>query len=80
MFALLAHKDQKTIDPLNLNQWLFHVLSRRKIDEKYPEAKTLGLKQLGILRSRVCSYAGLKESILEEAAYGEVDFMEHRST
>ena len=72
VFALLAHKDQETIDPLNLNQWVFYVLSRRKIDEKCPEAKALSLKKLKTLNPQKCSYARLKRYILEEAAYGKV--------
>jgi len=71
VFALLAHKDQKTINPLNLNQWIFYVLSKQKLEEKCPEAKSISLKRLKMLDPVECYYARLKRYIVEEATYGK---------
>jgi hypothetical protein len=32
VFALIEHRDRATIDPLNLEQWLFHIISTRTFD------------------------------------------------
>jgi len=34
VFALLAHEDKNTIDPLDLNQWRFWAVSTRFLDER----------------------------------------------
>jgi hypothetical protein len=67
VFALLAHRDQETINPFNLDQWIFYVLDRQMIEEKFPEAKSLSLKQLKNLNPQECPYASLG-CILDEAA------------
>jgi hypothetical protein len=66
VFALLKHNDQKTINPLNLNQWIFYILSRKKLDKILPNAKTIGLKKLEELNPKICSYPRIKRYILEE--------------
>ncbi|MGD1865070.1 MAG: hypothetical protein ACFB0D_10990 [Phormidesmis sp.] len=33
VFAVLAHAEQQSIDPLNLNQWVFYVLRASKLNE-----------------------------------------------
>lgn len=46
VFSLLAHKDKATIDPLNMNQWQFYVLSTRILDDLGKIQKTLSLQSL----------------------------------
>ena len=46
VFCLLAHQDQATIDPLDLNQWEFYLLPTTILNEKLPTQKTLGLSGL----------------------------------
>ncbi len=46
VFCVLAHKDQKTINPLNLDQWEFYILTSRILDEKIPNQKTITLSSL----------------------------------
>jgi hypothetical protein len=67
VFALLHHKDQKTINPLDLNQWSFYVLSSKTLDEKVFSLKTIGIKRLESLGPRKCTYPRLKRYILEAA-------------
>lgn len=49
VFCLLHHKDKTTLDPMNLDQWTFYVLSTAVLNERYPLGKTLSLKQLRAL-------------------------------
>ena len=51
VFALLAHKDQFTLDPLNLDQWLFYVLPTAELNARGKQG-TIGL---GTLKKLNCS-------------------------
>ena len=62
-FCLLAHKDQDTIDPLNVNQWRFFILPTRILDEKAGEQKKISLNPLLALGAREVPYSGLEEAI-----------------
>ena len=46
VFCVLAHKDQVTIDPLDLDQWEFYVLATSILNEHVPTQKTIGLPAL----------------------------------
>lgn len=46
VFCLLAHQNQATVDPLDLNQWEFYLLPTAILNEKLPTQKTLGLTGL----------------------------------
>ncbi len=63
VFCLLAHKDQATIDPLNLDQWRFFVLSRKILDDKLGNQKTLRLSSLLALGPRDVGYEGIKGAV-----------------
>ena len=63
MFCLVAHKDQATIDPLNLDQRTFFVLATSVLDTRCAEQKTIGLTSLRRLRPDEASYAELEASV-----------------
>lgn len=46
VFCVLAHKDENTIDPLNLDQWNFYILETNVLNEKIPEQKKITLSSL----------------------------------
>ncbi|TSA36862.1 MAG: hypothetical protein D4R64_06460 [Porphyromonadaceae bacterium] len=46
VFALHAHKDHGTINPLDTRQWEFYILSSRILDVKVGEAKQISLEKL----------------------------------
>src|SRR5690625_2462105 len=46
VFCLLDHKDQLTVDPLDVSQWQFHVVSTESLNENIGEQKSLGLNRL----------------------------------
>lgn len=46
VFALLAHQDKTTIDPLNLNQWMFYVMPSKLLNRRQTSQRTITLKSL----------------------------------
>lgn len=63
VFCLLAHQDKQTVDPLNMDQWIFYVLSTAQIDQQVPGQKSLSLgrmQQIGAVQAR---YETLAETV-----------------
>ena len=46
VFALLHHKDQDSIDPIDLDQWAFYVLPTKVLDERTRSQHSITLKSL----------------------------------
>ncbi|MFD8159625.1 hypothetical protein [Streptomyces malaysiensis] len=46
VFCLLHHLDKQTLNPLDLDQWTFHVLPTRVLDERCKGQKTIRLSSL----------------------------------
>ncbi len=46
VFALLAHQEKATVDPLDLAQWQFYVVSARRLDATFGTQKRITLKAL----------------------------------
>lgn len=63
VFALLAHTDKATIDPLNLDQWLFYVLPASILDARKRSQHSITLKSLGKICPAVLKYCQLKKEI-----------------
>ena len=60
IFALLAHKDKSTVDPLNLSQWRFYVVPTRILNEHRNEQKEISLGSLESLGVTPVRYMELK--------------------
>ena len=63
IFCLLAHKDKRTVDPLNLSQWKFYILETSKLDEKVKNQKTLGFSGLLKLDPISCTFLEIKPTV-----------------
>lgn len=63
VFCLLAHKDQNTIDPLNLSQWEFYVLPTSVLNENVGAQKSITLSSLLRLEAKKCSFGKIKDEI-----------------
>ena len=63
VFCLLAHKDQGTLDPLNVDQWEFYVIGTSELDEHCGEQKSIRLAPLKALGPEQPSYATLSETV-----------------
>lgn len=64
VFALLAHTDQGTIDPLNVNQWHFYVLPTVELDSRTRSQHSITLKSLATLTGGEVSYQRLREQVI----------------
>lgn len=69
VFALLAHLEQQSIDPLNLNQWVFYVLRASKLN-KLGSQKSIALSRLRKLGPIEVSYEQLAAAVESEAQNG----------
>jgi hypothetical protein len=69
VFCLLAHKDKTTVDPLNLDQWDFYILSTNRLNAAVGEQKSITLESLRQLNPTKASFADLRTCI--EAAAKE---------
>jgi hypothetical protein len=65
VFALLAHRDKSTIDPLDLSQWVFYPLTTKTLDDRLPNQRQLSLSALLALGTRKCAFAGLGLAVQE---------------
>ena len=73
VFCLLKHKCQKTIDPLNVDQWSFYVVSRSKLDcSEWGQKENIGLNSLSSL-TRSTPYRQLKSKVLRALGRGTED-------
>lgn len=63
VFALLAHADKETVDPLDLSQWEFYVISARLLDRHMSDRRSITLSSLQSVAGQGISFEGLKEAI-----------------
>lgn len=63
VFCLLEEKDRDLINPLNLDQWKFFVLSTEQINREKGMQKTIGLSSLLKMSPIVSSYDGLATAV-----------------
>jgi len=59
----LAHKDKKSVDPLNLSQWDFYILETKVLNNKVKTQKTITLSSLLKLNPTKIKYDNLKQEI-----------------
>jgi hypothetical protein len=71
VFALLAHQDKSTLDPLNVDQWSFYVLPTRTLDAGTRSQHSITLKSLQKLSGAV-PFARLRTAIHEAAARNDI--------
>lgn len=67
VFCLLHHQDKTTIDPTQMEQWTFFVLSARVLDQQVFAQNRIALSSLRKLGPIESNYARLRESV-ERAA------------
>lgn len=64
VFALLAHLDKETINPLNTNQWEFYILSTNHLNDQMKNSKQISLKRLIEIGAIKSTFEKLHENIL----------------
>ena len=65
VFCLLNHKEQDTVNPLDMNQWEFYILKTSIINEKCNNNKTISLKKLRNIGAIKCKYEEIYNIIIE---------------
>jgi hypothetical protein len=63
VFCVLHHKDKKTLDPLNLDQWDFYVMPTEALDRECGNQKTISLNALLNLKPKKCAYGKIGATI-----------------
>lgn len=63
VFCVLAHKDKATVDPLNLDQWQFYVISTDVLDAALGDQKTAVLDTLRRIGATEVAYEELAEKV-----------------
>jgi hypothetical protein len=63
VFALLHHREKGTVDPLNVEQWTFHILATSVLNAQIPLQKDLALSRLLSLEPITTSFNGIAEAI-----------------
>lgn len=63
VFALLKHRNKSTLNPLNIDQWSFYVISTRILNRLVPNQRSVTLSKLASLGALQVSFSGLAGSI-----------------
>ncbi len=67
VFALMAHQDKLSIDPLNVDQWRFFVLPTTILDARTRSQHSITLRSLETLAGRAISYDELRDAVRKAA-------------
>jgi hypothetical protein len=63
VFALLAHQDKATVDPLDLSQWRFWVVPTRLLDERTRSHHSITLSSLRDLAGEPVTFRQLADAV-----------------
>lgn len=63
VFCVLTHQDKSTVDPLNLDQWKFYILSTEVLNRQLGQQKSIGLVSLLRLNPVGAKHHELAEAI-----------------
>jgi hypothetical protein len=73
VFALLAHRDKATLDPLDLAQWMFYVVPVKVLNSAFGSQKRISLSALHRVAPKPYSFAQLKAAVLDALEYSRED-------
>lgn len=62
VFCLLHHRDQDTIDPMNLHQWTFYLTTSETLNRNLPNQKSISISTIETIQHEKCTFLELKES------------------
>jgi len=63
VFALLAHRNKSSIDPLNIDQWHFYVVPTSILDARTRSQHSITLSSLEALAGAAVSYDELRDAV-----------------
>lgn len=67
VFALLAHTDKSTVDPLDVFQWEFWAVSTEKLDQRRRSQHSITINSLRRLAGDPITYAALRVAVVAAA-------------
>jgi hypothetical protein len=67
VFALLAHQDKASVDPLDISQWVFYVLATSVLDARTRSQHSITLATLSKICHQTVSFHGLREAVDQAA-------------
>ena len=65
VFCLLKHKNKNTVNPLNMNQWSFYVMSTKKVDEIFHNRSSISLSILEKHTTNI-NFSDLQDEIVKK--------------
>jgi len=68
VFCVLKHKEQETLNPLDLDQWEFYTLSTEVLNRGANNQKTISLYRVASLGASKSNFAGLSQAIHRQYA------------
>jgi hypothetical protein len=71
VFALLAHQEKSTVDPMDVAQWTFFVLPTSVLDGRKRSQHSITLPSLTKLCGRAVTFSGLRDAVIEAAQCSE---------
>lgn len=63
VFCLYSHTDRVTADPLVLDQWQFYIIPTQRINEIFPNRRTLTMAGLAKLEAKAHTYGEIKDEV-----------------
>jgi len=63
VFAILAHEDNATVNPLDVAQWDFYILPTKDLNERTRSQHLITLKSLKAMGAGPVSYEGLAAAV-----------------
>lgn len=73
VFALVAHQERTTIDPLDVDQWKFYVLATDVLNIVLPKARQAGLSTLLGLGPETVSFGSIAAAVERLEPHGRMD-------
>lgn len=67
VFALLAHKDKPTINPLDVSQWKLYVMPTFELDKRERSQHSITLNSLRALAGESLTYSDILPAVMEAA-------------
>ena len=67
VFCLLHHRSKVTLNPLDVGQWTFLVLSTAVLDEQVGEQRSIGLTRLRSLGAKEVPFDGIANAVRKAA-------------
>ena len=67
VFAVLAHQNQSSIDPLDVSQWDFLIVPTAQLDNRTRSQHSITLSSLRALAGELVRYSDLRHTVQEQA-------------